>query len=46
MDRRRSASPQVDGLRAHPLVTYYLQKNGEPEYHLVDEPFDYDKVKI
>jgi uncharacterized protein (DUF362 family) len=29
-----------------PLVTYYLQKDGEPEYHLVDEPFDYDKVKV
>ena len=29
-----------------PLVTYYLQNKGEPEYHLVNEPFDYDKVKI
>ena len=29
-----------------PLVTYYLKKDGEPEYHLVDEPFDYDKVKV
>ena len=29
-----------------PLVTYYLQKDGEPEYPLVDEPFDYDKVKV
>ena len=29
-----------------PLVTYYLPKEGEPEYHLVNEPFDYDKVKI
>ena len=29
-----------------PLITYYLQKEGEPEYHLVDEPFDYDKVKV
>jgi uncharacterized protein (DUF362 family) len=28
-----------------PLVTYYLPKEGEPEYHLVDEPFDYDRVK-
>ena len=34
----------TDFLRT-PLVTYYLQKDGEPEYHLVDEPFDYDKVK-
>ena len=29
-----------------PLETYYLQKDGEPMYHLVDEPFDYDKYKI
>jgi uncharacterized protein (DUF362 family) len=29
-----------------PLKTYYLQRAGEPEYHMVDEPFDYDKVKL
>jgi uncharacterized protein (DUF362 family) len=29
-----------------PLKTYYLTKQGEPEYHLVNEPFDYDKVKV
>jgi uncharacterized protein (DUF362 family) len=29
-----------------PLKTYYLQKDGEPEYHLVNEPFDYDKHKV
>ena len=29
-----------------PLKTYYLQREGEPEYHLVNEPFDYDKVKV
>lgn len=29
-----------------PLKTYYLRKDGEPEYHLVDEPFDYDKIKV
>ncbi len=28
-----------------PLKTYYLQKAGEPKYHLVNEHFDYDKVK-
>jgi uncharacterized protein (DUF362 family) len=28
-----------------PLKTYYLQKDGEPLYHLVDEPFDYDRTK-
>lgn len=30
----------------HALKTYYLQMDGEPEYHLVNEPFDYDRVKI
>jgi len=29
-----------------PLKTYYLQKDGEPLYHLVNEPFDYDKHKV
>jgi uncharacterized protein (DUF362 family) len=29
-----------------PLKTYYLQKAGEPEYHLVNEPFDYDRYKL
>jgi len=29
-----------------PLKTYYLRKEGEPEYHLVNEPFDYDKYKV
>jgi uncharacterized protein (DUF362 family) len=29
-----------------PLKTYYLRKEGEPEYHLVNEPFDYDAHKI
>ena len=29
-----------------PLRTYYLQKPGEPLYHLVNEPFDYDKYKV
>jgi uncharacterized protein (DUF362 family) len=28
-----------------PLVTYYLQKKGEPRFHLVNEPFDYDRNK-
>jgi uncharacterized protein (DUF362 family) len=28
-----------------PLKTYYLQKADEPKYHLVNEPFDYDKVR-
>jgi len=29
-----------------PLKTYYLQLPGEPLYHLVNEPFDYDKFKV
>ena len=29
-----------------PLKTYYLQKANEPKYHLVNERFDYDKVKV
>jgi hypothetical protein len=29
-----------------PMKTYYLQKAGEPRYHLVNEPFDYDRVKL
>ncbi|MBI2680510.1 MAG: DUF362 domain-containing protein [Candidatus Solibacter usitatus] len=29
-----------------PLKTYYLQREGEPLYHMVDEPFDYDKYKV
>lgn len=28
------------------LKTYYLQKDNEPRYHMVDEPFDYDRVKL
>lgn len=33
-------------LQRTPLKTYYLQKQGEPLYHLVDEPFDYDRHKV
>jgi uncharacterized protein (DUF362 family) len=29
-----------------PLKTYYLAKPGEPHYHLVNEPFDYDRYKV
>lgn len=28
------------------LKTYYLQKEGEPLYHLVNERFDYDRYKL
>jgi uncharacterized protein (DUF362 family) len=29
-----------------PLKTYYLQKKDEPKYHLVNETFDYDRIKV
>jgi len=29
-----------------PLKTYYLQKDGEPYLHMVNEPFDYDRHRI
>ncbi len=29
-----------------PLKTYYLQEPGEPLYHLVNKPFDYDRYKV
>jgi hypothetical protein len=29
-----------------PLKTYYLQKDGEPLYHMVDEAFDYDRYRL
>ena len=29
-----------------PLRTYYLQLPGEPLFHLVNEPFDYDRYKV
>lgn len=28
-----------------PMKTYYLPKDGEPLYHLVNDPIDYDRVK-
>jgi len=37
---------KLSDLPRTPLKTYYLQKEGEPLYHLVDEPFDYDKHKV
>jgi hypothetical protein len=29
-----------------PLKTYYLQRDDEPRFHLVNEPFDYDKHRV
>ncbi|MCC6857182.1 MAG: DUF362 domain-containing protein [Bryobacterales bacterium] len=28
------------------IKTYYLQAEGEPKFHMVNEPFDYDKYKL
>jgi hypothetical protein len=41
--------PQARKLTDFPrtmLKTYYLQKDGEPHYHMVNEPFDYDRIKL
>ncbi len=37
---------KLTGFPRTPLKTYYLQRDGEPLYHLVNEPFDYDKVRV
>jgi len=41
----RAAPRKLTDFPRTPLKTYYLQRDGEPKYHLVNEPFDYDKVK-
>ena len=41
-----SAVPRkLTAFQRTPLKTYYLQKPGEPLFHLVNEPFDYDRYK-
>lgn len=37
---------KLDSFRRTPLKTYYLQKDGEPYFHMVNEPFDYDRHKV
>ena len=37
---------KLNQLTRTPLKTYYLQKDNEPKYHLVNDRFDYDKVKV
>ena len=44
--RQGTELPRALELTDRALKTYYLQKDGEPEYHLVNEPFDYDRVKV
>jgi len=41
----RAAPRKLTDFPRTPLKTYYLQRDGEPKYHLVNEPFDYGKVK-
>jgi uncharacterized protein (DUF362 family) len=42
----RAVPRKLVDLPRTPLPTYYLQKPGEPLYHLVNEAFDYDRYKV
>jgi uncharacterized protein (DUF362 family) len=42
----RAVPRKLTDFQRTPLKTYYLQKPGEPLYHLVNEPFDYDRNKV
>lgn len=37
---------KLSQLTRTPMNTYYLQKDGEPKFHLVNERFDYDKIRV
>jgi uncharacterized protein (DUF362 family) len=37
---------KLNQLTRTPLKTYYLQKDNEPKFHLVNDRFDYDRVKV
>jgi uncharacterized protein (DUF362 family) len=37
---------KLSDFKRTPLKTYYLQRAGEPLYHLVNEAFDYDRYKV
>lgn len=37
---------KLASLERTPLKTYYLQKDGEPQFHLVNEPFDYERHPV
>ncbi|MBI2685217.1 MAG: DUF362 domain-containing protein [Acidobacteria bacterium] len=41
----KPARRQLSSFQRTPLPTYYLQRDGEPKFHLVNEAFDYDKVR-
>ena len=36
---------ELSSFQRTPLPTYYLSRDGEPKYHLVNEAFDYDKIR-
>ena len=40
MERKLTDFPRT------PLKTIYLTTEGEPDLHLVNDPFDYDKIKV
>ncbi len=42
----KAAPVKLADLPRTPLKTYYLQKAGEPLYHLINERFDYERVKV
>ncbi len=44
--RGRAIPRKLTDFERTPLKTYYLQTSGEPLYHMVNEPFDYDRNKI
>ena len=35
----------LDNFERTPLMTRYLQRENEPYYHMLDEPFDYSSIK-
>jgi hypothetical protein len=39
----RAAPRKLSDFPRTPLKTYYLRRDNEPLYHLVNEPFDYDR---
>jgi uncharacterized protein (DUF362 family) len=45
-DQGRAVPRKLSDFERTPLETYYLRRDGEPEYHLVNEPFDYDRVRL
>ena len=45
MEGQQPVRRKLTDFQRTPLVTYYLSRPGEPKYHLVNEPFDYARVK-